>query len=75
MGGSDLLKSFQAVVKRIAANRGGPPLRTPEARDPSSFVREAAVIQRALAHLDKRLEKLMSLAKKVGGIPDIKRVL
>ena len=64
MVGTDLMKTFQSMTKRIASSRGGPALRVPEAKEPSSFVREAAVIQRALGHLDKRLEKLMSLAKK-----------
>jgi hypothetical protein len=71
MGGQDLLRMFQGTCKRIASDRGpNAPVRTFEPKEPSVFVREAGVIQRALVHLDKRLEKLVALAKKDGIFDD-----
>jgi syntaxin 5 len=71
MGGQDLLRTFQGTCKRIASDRGpNAPVRTFEPKEPSVFVREAGVIQRALVHLDKRLEKLVALAKKDGIFDD-----
>lgn len=73
MGAVDLLKTFQSLATRFARDRSVPSGGArPEVgpREPSLFVREAVVLQKALGHLLKRVEKLQSLARKDGIFDD-----